>query len=660
MIVQPPEGERFIEFQQEHFDIVEAIDDGRVRIVATARDREILETRYGAKVEIDNIEEYYRSEVSRGAKNGGFPTYGDIEVPLLFASFDEKVRVDTIGYTLEGRVIWAVKISDNVEIDEDEPEIMFNAMIHAREPIGLSICMDLIDSLYMNYDIDPDIQALVDGAEIWIIPVLNPDGYVYNEVNNPDGGGMWRKNRRDNGDGSFGVDLNRNFGFNWGLDDIGSSPVGEDETYRGTGPFSEPEMQVFHDFMLSHDFAVICNYHSYGNIYVKPWGFNRYLPVPDKSIYQEGLDSLYNFNGYPENPSMYSTNGGAYDYQYGEHFEKKKSFGYLPEVGYWFWPNSSDIYGLVVENRQANFFFIREAMRLWQQPTRAIGTTFTHFDTLFIGPTCASDFIIPATFYNVAEDFAIDVSVDFIDDMPLSGWFQIATSQHLLNYGDSVQVGLEFDPLAVGSLPPGQYSYEGFVRLIAVNTSIPSLVDTLKFPVYMNFEISDQDEDGLEDYCDNCPYDSNPSQIDIDEDGAGDVCDNCIEVYNPDQDDADEDSNGNLCDICPGFDDYADTDEDAIPDGCDNCPLTFNPSQSDEDENGVGDACDYVCGDGNGDGAPNIGDAVFVIAYVFTGGPAPDPLIAGDSNCDEACNVADAVYLINYVFKGGAAPCDGC
>jgi hypothetical protein len=92
----------------------------------------------------------------------------------------------------------------------------------------------------------------------------------------------------------------------------------------------------------------------------------------------------------------------------------------------------------------------------------------------------------------------------------------------------------------------------------------------------------------------------------------------------------------------------------------DNCPFMSNPDQVDSNGDGIGDACDYICGDASGDEAINVGDAVYIISYVFKGGPAPDPLCAGDANGDETVNIGDAVYLIDYIFREGPAPLEGC
>jgi len=173
-------------------------------------------------------------------------------------------------------------------------------------------------------------------------------------------------------------------------------------------------------------------------------------------------------------------------------------------------------------------------------------------------------------------------------------------------------------------------------------------------------EALDTDNDGFADFEDNCPAAYNPGQENGDGDGYGDACDNCPGVDNAGQANADGDNFGDICDNCPGIENnsQADGDSDGVGDACDNCIDDYNPGQEDADEDGIGDACEFIYGDANHDGVVNVGDAVFIINYIFKNGSAPSPLASGDANCDGVINAGDAVWIINYIFKQGLPP--GC
>src|SRR5262245_2453975 len=167
----------------------------------------------------------------------------------------------SIGQSIEGRDLWMVKISDNVGVDENEPEVLFDAVHHAREPLSMSATLLFMDELLSGYGTDPEATFLIDERELYFVPCLNPDGYEYNRMTNPNGGGMWRKNRRDNGGGVFGVDLNRNYATGWNAPNGGNSTSPSSDTYRGTAPFSEPEIAAIEAFAVSRQFAEVFTTH---------------------------------------------------------------------------------------------------------------------------------------------------------------------------------------------------------------------------------------------------------------------------------------------------------------------------------------------------------------------------------------------------------------
>jgi murein tripeptide amidase MpaA len=145
---------------------------------------------------------------------GGFYTLAEVigELDEMFAQYPSLITQKvSIGTTVENRPIYMVKISDNPTVSENEPQALYTALHHAREPESMEQMIFFMFYLLENYGTNPEVTYLVNNRELYFVPVLNPDGYQYNYVTNPAGGGMWRKNRRLNAGGSYGIDLNRNY-----------------------------------------------------------------------------------------------------------------------------------------------------------------------------------------------------------------------------------------------------------------------------------------------------------------------------------------------------------------------------------------------------------------------------------------------------------------
>ncbi|MDA9556486.1 M14 family zinc carboxypeptidase [Vibrio sp.] len=181
------------------------------------------------------------------------------------------VRLENIGETHEGRPIMAVKLSQDVEYADMKPAMLFTGTIHAREWIGIELAVNFIRYAVENFETDPKVRQALTRNTLYMVPCLNPDGFEYSREHFS----FWRKNRRDNGDGTFGVDLNRNFGINFRK---GGSPGSN--VYGGPSAFSEPETQAMKRFVEKHNnITVALDYHSQGNVFFPAHKFNHEAEV---------------------------------------------------------------------------------------------------------------------------------------------------------------------------------------------------------------------------------------------------------------------------------------------------------------------------------------------------------------------------------------------
>jgi len=260
---------------------------------------------------------------------GGYFTYTEIlwhldNMATLFPNL-VKAKIPISGTnSIEGRPIYWLKISDNPNVNETEPEMLYTALHHAREPNSVSQMIMYMYYLLENYNSNSEIKYLVDNLEMYFVPCINPDGY-------------------------------------WGFDNIGSSPSTSSDTYRGVSAFSEPETQNMRDFCNARQFKLTLNYHTYGNLLIYPWGYDYSTYTPDSAAFVEfgkhlTCENHYHY-GTADQTVGYIVNGSSDDWMYGEQISKPKIFAMTPEAGdvaNGFWPPQNLIISICKENITQN------------------------------------------------------------------------------------------------------------------------------------------------------------------------------------------------------------------------------------------------------------------------------------------------------------------
>ncbi len=183
-------------------------------------------------------------------------------------------KVESIGKTWEDRDIIAVTVTKDIKTNKDKPALFYTGTIHAREWIGIELSLSFAKYILEHIDYDPQLNTLLDRATLYMVPCANPDGFEYSRNHFS----FWRKNRRRNRDGSFGVDLNRNFEVGFVANKDTTSNV-----YSGPAPFSEPETQALRDFVLEHqNITIALDYHSQGNVFFPAHNF----------IHEDAIDAI--------------------------------------------------------------------------------------------------------------------------------------------------------------------------------------------------------------------------------------------------------------------------------------------------------------------------------------------------------------------------------
>ena len=285
------------------------------------------------------------------------------DLRALADSEPEVVELREIGRSIENRPIWGLRIGER---KGNKRKILFMGCHHAREWIAVEVPYLLAEHLVKNGSNNP-VKEWISKMEIWVLPMVNPDGHEHcrNTFR------LWRKNRRPNPDGSFGVDPNRNYGYMWGTLNVPtSSHVPSDDTYVGPRAFSEPETRACRDLIAHELFAGVLTYHSYSQLILYPWGytskaivdpvdFNRIAQLAQKM--QQLIKDVHDMDYVAQQSSMlYPTAGDTTDWSYGVYGIPSYTIELRPEnvTGGGFILPADQIVPTFEENRPAALEFI--------------------------------------------------------------------------------------------------------------------------------------------------------------------------------------------------------------------------------------------------------------------------------------------------------------
>ena len=325
---------------------------------------------------IEDLDKYFKDKAI------SYPSWSEVRDSIYYLAntYPNITKLDTVGPpTYEGRLILALKISDNPDIDEDEPEILIEGLHHAREWPAVVMPLFIMDTLITGYVNNvPDIKAFVEDLEIWFIPCVNPDGYKYSH---DDGDPWWRKNRRYfPSSGTYGVDPNRNYwGYpdtlaegNWGTPN-GASNNPNSYTYMGPSPVSESGPRGVMELRSVHEFIASISYHTYSELVLWPFGHTD-NPAPDSDLLSwVGTEMANRISGqfggtYTPHQSvgLYPTVGDETDFGYGYSLFKlgQMSLPYTIEMCASFAPSEGYLPQIIHENFDAIYWLFEHAFEI--------------------------------------------------------------------------------------------------------------------------------------------------------------------------------------------------------------------------------------------------------------------------------------------------------
>ncbi|MFK8058105.1 MAG: M14 family zinc carboxypeptidase [Saprospiraceae bacterium] len=308
---------------------------------------------------------------SLGSLQNGYYTLEEIydqmdEMRRIYPGLiSNQLPIDTYE-TYEGRSMYHYVLSSNVLPSQVKPKVMMTALTHAREPMSIISQVYFYWWLLEQYDSNEQVTWLLDNTELYLVPCVNPDGYAYNTTETPGRMGFWRKNRRPNLDGTFGVDINRNYVIDWG--GIGASNDTGSEIYHGVAPLSEPEAAAVNFLHMTIPFETVLNVHSYSNLVITP-GYERLQQAGPRDLNLSLAQAMRRDNGYVVgeglNTVLYASSGSATDhFAFHNGAATGNSFSFTPEIGsrtFGFFPPEDTLAGMAANALLTNFRALQSA-----------------------------------------------------------------------------------------------------------------------------------------------------------------------------------------------------------------------------------------------------------------------------------------------------------
>lgn len=308
--------------------------------------RPLLLSRGAYRIEAADLDDVFAPFRAQGSE-GAYHSLDEVtsEIAGLAAAHPERVELVEIGRSIEDRPITAVRVGarDGVE----RPAAIFMGMIHAREWISTEVAMAFLNRVVAP---EPELAEVLAGMTVYVIPVLNPDGFVYSQTSYT----WWRGNRRPHSNGKVGVDLNRNFPTGWG---IGSSSYPGSQTYRGAEPLSEPESAAFDALVNQVRPVLTMTWHAYGKMVLLPYGYKSEYPAR-QDRYAELGPAMQQASGYTAGAihQLIGTVGGATD----DHFiEAYGTWVATLELGTSFIPPESSIPDVIGDALPASLIWLK-------------------------------------------------------------------------------------------------------------------------------------------------------------------------------------------------------------------------------------------------------------------------------------------------------------